>query len=151
MSKLDWIKQADRGVCACIAFLKPQLLAKWGVNWVEGHVEEKKSQEKNWTFDGSCNAITDTMAKRMMDVPQTRPVEPWKLLNSLGWKCTSTKNGKPIVGNLLNQDHRGYATKIAKLFAKFATSKLFSDVRNPLGCSYSAERHIDNALVIQSA
>jgi hypothetical protein len=62
-----------------------------------------KKQRKNWTFDGSCNAIADTMAKRMimMNVTQYKSVEPWNLPNDIRWKCTSTENGKPIVGNLL--------------------------------------------------
>jgi hypothetical protein len=40
MSQLDWIKQSDRDVYAYIAHLKPLLAARWGVNWVEGHVED---------------------------------------------------------------------------------------------------------------
>jgi hypothetical protein len=77
----------------------------------------------------------------MMDVPQYKPVEPWKLPNDIGWKCTSTESGKPVVGNLLGTIE--VMRQNRKTDAKLARSKLFSDIKTPLGCMYRADHHMD--------
>jgi hypothetical protein len=80
-----------------------------------------------------------------MNVPQYKPAEPWKLPNDIGWKCTLTENGKPIVGNLLSTIE--VMRQNRRTDAKLARSKLFSDVKNPLGCTYRADHHMDKDLI----